>query len=160
MDPQDVARVEVARPEGEEDWDTTMAPFNPYTDLKRQVLDKLQQVTRTLHEAGGMVIGGTDTPGLGYPPAGFALLREMEMLADVMGTMDTIRAVTSQAAKHVRRDSDLGAVAPGRLADFLVIDGDPLRDIRELRRLETVYRGGRAFDAHDLLARVPQHPGQ
>ena len=117
-------------------------------------------VGQTLHEAGGVVIGGTDTPGLGYPPAGFALLREMEMLADVLGAMDAIRAVTSQAAKHLRRDNDLGAVAPGRIADFLVIDGDPLRDIRELRKLETVYRGGRPYDVHDLLARVPQHPGQ
>jgi hypothetical protein len=54
-------------------------------------------VTRTLHEAGGLVVGGTDCGGLSYPPPGFALLREIELLAEAIGSMAAIRAVTSVA---------------------------------------------------------------
>ena len=43
-----------------------------------------------------------------------------------------------------------------RYADFVVVDGDPLRDTRELRKLTTVYRGGNAYDPQALLAEVPQ----
>jgi len=43
-----------------------------------------------------------------------------------------------------------------RYADFVVVDGDPLRDTRELRKLTTVYRGGKAYEPQTLLAGVPQ----
>ena len=141
---------------GDPDWDTTMALFDPYAAPMPEVLDQLQQVTHTLHEAGGVVVGGTDTGALAYPPPGFILLREVEMLADSLGAMQAIQAVTSAAARHLRRENDIGAVAAGRYADFLVIDGDPLRDPRELRNLVTVYRGGTEYDPKALLAEVPQ----
>jgi hypothetical protein len=48
------------------------------------------------------------------------------------------------------------AVAPRRYADFLVIDGDPLHDPRQLRKLTTVYRGGVAHDPQATLARAPR----
>ena len=67
-----------------------------------------------------------------------------------------IKAVTATAARYLRQQDNLGTLAPGRYADMLVIDGDPIRDVRELRRLKTVYRGGVAHDSQALLARVPQ----
>jgi imidazolonepropionase-like amidohydrolase len=70
--------------------------------------------------------------------------------------MEALKAVTSVAARYIRRADDIGSVAAGRYADFLVVDGDPLRDVRELRKLTTVYRGGVAHDPQALLARVPQ----
>ena len=71
--------------------------------------------------------------------------------------MDAIRAVTSQAARHLRKQDDIGAVAPGRFADFLVVNGDPLNDIRDLRKLTTVYKGGVAHDPKTILAGLPVH---
>jgi len=47
-------------------------------------------------------------------------------------------------------------VASGRYADFLVVDGDPLRAPRELRKLTTVYRGGVAHDPQAILAKAPK----
>ena len=70
--------------------------------------------------------------------------------------MAAIKAVTSVAAQYLRQQDNIGAVAPGRYADFLVIDGDPLRDPRELRKLTTVYRGGVAHNPQTILARAPQ----
>jgi len=136
------------------DWDVHPGFFDPYQGVK--ALEKHQQVTRILHEAGGLVVGGTDCGALAYPPPGFALLREIELLAEAIGAMAALKAVTSVAARYLRQQDNIGVVAPGRYADFLVVDGDPLRDTRELRKLTTVYRGGVAHDPQAILARAPK----
>ena len=134
------------------DWD--MFPgFEP--SLGARALEKHQEVTRILHEAGGIVVGGTDCGGIAYPPAGFGLLREIELLAEAIGAMAALKAVTSVAARYLRQQDHLGSVAPGRYADLLIVDGDPLADPRQLRRLTDVYRGGVAYDPPTLLAQVP-----
>ncbi len=136
------------------DWDVG----NPLAETASgaKALEKHQVVTRTLHETGGLVVGGTDCGGLSYPPPGFALLREIELLAEAIGSMAAIRAVTSVAARYLRQQDNLGSVAPGHYADLLIVDGDPISDVRELRKLKTVYRGGVAYDPKALLAQVPQ----
>lgn len=136
------------------DWDIG----NPVAETASgaRALEKHQIVTRTLHEAGGLVVGGTDCGGLSYPPPGFALLREIELLAEAIGSMSAIKAVTASAARYLRQQDNLGTLAPGRYADMLVVDGDPIGDVRDLRKLRTVYRGGVAHDPQTLLARVPQ----
>jgi imidazolonepropionase-like amidohydrolase len=136
------------------DWDIA----NPIVETPSgaAALEKHQMVTRTLHEAGGLVVGGTDCGGLSYPPPGFALLREVELLAEAIGSMAAIKAVTAVAARYMRQQDNLGTIAPGRFADMLIVDGDPVRDVRDLRKLKTVYRGGVAHDPQTLLAKVPQ----
>ena len=136
------------------DWDVG----NPVAETASgaRALEKHQLVTRSLHEAGGLVVGGTDCGGLSYPPPGFALLREVELLAEALGSMAAIKAVTSVAARYLRQQDNLGSIAPGRYADLLIVDGDPISDVRELRKLKTVYRGGVAYDPKALLAQVPQ----
>lgn len=136
------------------DWDIG----NPVAETSSgaRALEKHQVVTRTLHEAGGLVVGGTDCGGLSYPPPGFALLREVELLAEAIGSMAAIKAVTAAAARYLRQQDNLGTIAPGRYADMLIVDGDPIRDVRELRKLRTVYRDGVSHDPQALLARVPQ----
>lgn len=152
-------RAMAARMGGERpDWDIHPGFFEPSQGVK--ALEKHQQVTRMLHEAGGVVVGGTDCGALAYPPPGFALLREIELLAEAIGAMAALKAVTSVAARYLRKQEDIGAVAPGRYADFLVIDGDPLRDVRELRKLTTVYRGGIAHDPQAILAQAPRSDGK
>jgi Amidohydrolase family len=138
------------RPEG--DWDVHPG-FD--LDMGARALERHQEATRRLHEAGGVVVGGTDCGGLAYPPPGFALLREIELLAEAIGAMAAIKSVTSVPATYLRREADVGAVAPGRFADLLVVDGDPLRDVRDLRKLEAVYQGGVRHEPADLLAGAP-----
>lgn len=134
------------------DWD--MFPgFDPAIGSK--ALEKHQEVTRILHESGGLVVGGTDCGGIPYPPPGYALWREIELMAEAIGTMAAFKAVTSVAARYLRKQDDIGSIAPGRYADFMVVDGDPIRNVRELRKITTVYRGGKAYDPQALLASVP-----
>jgi imidazolonepropionase-like amidohydrolase len=134
------------------DWD--MFPgFDPA--IASKALEKHQEVTRILYESGGLVVGGTDCGGIPYPPPGYALWREIELMAEAIGTMAAFKAVTSVAARYLRKQEDIGSVAPGRYADFMIVDGDPLRNVRELRKITTVYRGGKAYDPQALLAGVP-----
>jgi imidazolonepropionase-like amidohydrolase len=142
--------MEKRRPDG--DWDVHPG-FD--LDMGARALERHQEATRRLHEAGGVVVGGTDCGGLAYPPPGFALLREIELMAEAIGAIAAIKSVTSVPATYLRREADVGAVAPGRCADLLVIDGDPLRDVRTLRNLEAVYLGGVRHDPADLLAMAP-----
>jgi len=134
------------------DWD--MFPgFDPA--LGSKALEKHQEVTRILHESGGLVVGGTDCGGIPYPPPGYALWREIELLSEAIGNMAAFKAVTSVAARYLRKQDDIGSIAPGRYADMLIVDGDPLSNVRELRNLTTVYRGGAAYDPQTLLSSVP-----
>ena len=134
------------------DWDI-FPGFEP--SLGARALEKHQEVTRILHEAGGVVVGGTDCGGVAYPPAGFGLLREIQLLSEAIGTMAALKAVTSVAARYLRQQDHLGSVVSGRYADLLIVDGDPLTDPRQLRRLTDVYRGGVAYDPPTLLSQVP-----
>ncbi len=135
------------------DWDIHPGVFDPAKCVK--ALEKHQEATRILHESGGLVVGGTDCGGLPYPPPGFALLREIELLSEALGAMDAIKAVTSVAARYLRQEDNVGSVAAGRYADFSILDGDPLRDVRELRSTTTVVRGGVGYNPAELLEQVP-----
>ncbi len=121
----------------------------------RKALDKQLDAVRILHEKGGVVVGGTDCGGLNYPPPGFALLREVELLSQAMGAMAALKAVTVGAARALRREHELGKVKPGYFADLIVLDKDPSKDVRDLRALDRVYRGGIAYDPKVLLAARP-----
>lgn len=135
------------------DWDMHPGIFDPAKCVK--ALEKHQEATRILHESGGLVVGGTDCGGLPYPPPGFALLREIELLSEALGAMDAIKAVTSVAARYLRQQDNVGSVTAGRYADFSILDGDPLRDVRELRSTTTVVRGGVRYNPAELLEQVP-----
>jgi imidazolonepropionase-like amidohydrolase len=53
-----------------------------------------------------------------------------------------LRSATLEGARMLGREGDLGSVTPGKYADLLILDADPLADIGNLRRIRTVIRGG------------------
>jgi imidazolonepropionase-like amidohydrolase len=57
-----------------------------------------------------------------------------------------IQAATGTAAAFLYRDGDLGTLQPGKLADLVVLSGDPLRKIAEIRTVERVMAGGAWID--------------
>jgi len=106
-------------------------------------------------EAGVKVVAGTDAGGFVHGDNA----REVELLVERgMSPMQAIQAATGWAAECVDLDKDIGTVTAGKLADLLVIDGDPLRDIAVLRdreKIQLVMKGGEAFINH-LPSAVPQ----
>lgn len=98
---------------------------------------------RAAMAAGVPIAAGTDAGGHNHPPNAM----ELACLVEEAGLtpMQALRAGTSWAARCLGLERDLGSVEPGRLADLVVVDGDPLADIRLLgtrERIEMVLKGG------------------
>ena len=108
--------------------------------------------------AGVKVVPGTDAGG--YVHGDNA--REIELLVERgMSNTQAIQAATGWAAECVGLEKDIGTVEAGKLADLLVLDGDPLRDISVLRdqaRIKLVLKGGDAF-VDNMPVALPQPVG-
>ena len=72
----------------------------------------------------------------------------------VSSTMEAIGAATRTNAELLRVSQQLGTVEEGKLADLLIVRGDPLRDLLALHRVERVFVGGKSVDVRRLLREV------
>jgi len=104
----------------------------------------------TIVHAGGVLGLGTDAP-IGVPGIGLQLgLREL--VEGGFTPVEALRTVTSSAAKLIGVDRDLGTLAPGKLADLIIVDGNPLKDIRDAYRVNRVMKGGRMYTQQQIAA--------
>ena len=104
-----------------------------------------------LREAGIRVVLGTDTGQIRHRIGYFAHLELEALVAIGMTAMDVIVAATRDGADIARVNS--GLVAPGRNADFIVLDANPLERIANTRRIADVYLRGARVDRAALRAR-------
>ena len=102
--------------------------------------------TRNLKEAGVKLLAGTDMPQpFVYP--GFSLHQELELLVrSGLTPLEALRTATYNPAEFLGALDTLGTVARGKLADLLLLDANPLADIRNTRRIAVVIANGRVFD--------------
>jgi imidazolonepropionase-like amidohydrolase len=111
-------------------------------------------VLRALHRAGVTIVAGTDQALPGH-----SLHREIEIYASAGFTpMEAIQAATIVPARAMKRDKESGTVEAGKRADLIVVEGDPLADIRALRRVTTVVKAGRLYDPAKLWKIVGFQP--
>ncbi|MEN3277366.1 MAG: hypothetical protein V7631_3156 [Massilia sp.] len=117
------------------------------------VNDATQQAK--VRAAGALVANGTDSP-LVVP--GISLHLNMRGAALVQGNLQTLYSVTRDAAKIAFVGDDLGTVEKGKLADLIVVRGDPLQDLRAAADVRLVIKNGRVFTQDEILApaRTPQ----
>ncbi|MDH3230151.1 MAG: amidohydrolase family protein [Alphaproteobacteria bacterium] len=124
------------------------------------VLDKMKTIQpscfdtfQVMHKAGIKVAMGTD---MGYEPGMGTNAHELEIYVDLgMTPMEAIMTTTRNAAEALGMEEDIGTIEPGKFADILVVDGDPLADIRvlqERRNIHIVMKEGEVF--------VDRRPGQ
>ncbi len=106
-------------------------------------LEVAKRNLEALVDQGVRIAMGTDTG----PPArfqGYFEHMEMEMMVEAgMSPMQVLVSATGDAAKCHRMDHELGVLAPGRVADLLVLGANPIENIRNLRSIEQVWIGGR-----------------
>ena len=130
--------------------DTRREPAEADASRTRYAL--LQRSLARLSAAGARIILGSDT-GLPDHFFGFAEQRELQLMVDGgMTPAQVIVAATSRPAEYLRL-RDMGTLAAGKRADFLVLDANPLEDIANTRRIAKVYLGGEEFDRAAMRAR-------
>lgn len=99
-------------------------------------------LVQSLHEAGVRLVAGTDAQ-----IGGFELQRELELYVEAgIPAADVLSIATLGAARVMGMDDDLGSIAPGKLADLILIDGDPVANISDVRRVVLVVRDGVRHD--------------
>jgi imidazolonepropionase-like amidohydrolase len=117
----------------------------------RQNYAILQKSVAKLSAAGARIILGSDT-GLEDHPFGYAEQKELQLMAEAgMTPSQVITAATSRAAEFLAL-ADRGTLAPGKRADLLVLDANPLDDIRNTRRIAKLYIAGSEVDRTALKA--------
>jgi imidazolonepropionase-like amidohydrolase len=113
-------------------------------------LRDLERIVGALHRAGIPIVAGTDQTVPGY-----SLHRELELyVAAGFTPMQAIQAATIVPARVMHLDREVGTVAAGKRADLIVVDGDPLARITDLRRVRLVVADGRRYDPAPLWQSV------
>ena len=114
---------------------------------KPMIEQGVEQIRRTIALARdkGVFLGcGSDAGGNPLAPHDFSMARELELLvANDVPPLEAISIVTRNNAKVLRWDDEIGTVEAGKYADLLLLDGDPLADIRNARQIAAVYKGGK-----------------
>jgi imidazolonepropionase-like amidohydrolase len=111
--------------------------------------------------AGGRVAAGTGFELGGYPVPGVGLHRELSaMVRAGLPAIEAIRAATSTAADLAGAKPAVVRFTPGTDADFIIVSGDPLKQIEDLSNITHVVRAGEVFDPKVLLARAKQGKGK
>jgi imidazolonepropionase-like amidohydrolase len=107
-----------------------------------------------LHRAGVPVVAGID---LAVP--GHSLHRELELYVQAgLSPMEAIKAATSVAARAMGMEYETGTIEVGKRADLIIVDGDPLASISDLRKVESVVTNGRLYDSARLWLSVGFRP--
>ena len=127
------------------------------TPATAAALDEAQRLVapqeRTVYRVvrgGGRVTAGTDSP---INPYGLSLLMELEhYVSGGLTPVEVLRTATMVSAEAMGVGADIGSIEPGKLADLTFIDGDPLQNIKDLRRVRRVMKDGNVYDVSSLVA--------
>ena len=112
----------------------------------------MRRTTKALYDAGGILTLGTDNPSQGEFLAGFSSHRELHALVLAgIPPAAALRIGTINGARALNVGDKLGSIEVGKFADLFIIRGNPLRDIRNTRHVETVMKSGVVYNAADLL---------
>jgi imidazolonepropionase-like amidohydrolase len=105
------------------------------------------RLLKRLYDAGVPIVAGTDNS------AGTTFITELQLYEHAgIPAPQVLRLATLGAARVMKDDRDYGAIAPGKVADILVVNGRPAERIDDLRKLERVIRAGRVYDPRQLRA--------
>jgi len=114
---------------------------------------QMLKMAKALYDAGIPIVAGTD--GM----AGFTLHRELELYVQAgIPAPKVLELDTLGAARIMKRDQELGSIAPGKLADVILVDGDPSTQISDIRRVTTTVKDGVVYQNSALYQALGVKP--
>ena len=114
-------------------------------------------IAKTYFDLGGTVVTGTDTPALIWTFPGMALHRELELFVEIgFNEMEALQAATIKAAQSINLDT-LGAIKEGYMANLVILDNNPLEDIKHTKDIHRVIKGGKVYSQEEILEHVPSN---
>ncbi len=119
----------------------------------RQAFGKLIEVVRMLHERGVFIVFGTDTGG------SFTYHRELELyqLAG-MTPAEILKRATWDSARYVSQDQTLGSIEKGKLADFFLVPGDPIENLKAIKTISMVVKDGTVYFPSEVYPKFGIQP--
>jgi len=128
-------------------------PLEGKKELYARSWEKMLHVARVLHDEHVTVVAGTDYL------AGVSLHRELELFVQGgLTPIEALRAATTVPAAVMHAAEKTGTIAAGKAADLVVIDGDPLARISDVRRTVMTFRSGVMYPSKELYATVGVSP--
>lgn len=120
----------------------------------KEALEKQMQFVKAVQDRGGLIVAGTD-PVIPILLPGYSLHRELQNLVDAgLTPVEAIKAATLNAAIALRIDSEKGTIASGKIADLVVVDGNPDEDISAIGNTLLVFKEGIPYSPEVLRASV------
>jgi imidazolonepropionase-like amidohydrolase len=120
-----------------------------------ELFRKAQAFERAFVKAGGLLAAGVDPTGIGGALPGYGDQRNFELLIEAGFTpVEAVRIMTLNGATVLGIADRLGTIAPGKVADLVVIKGNPIATPAEIRNVTLVFKDGVGYDSAKLLASV------
>ncbi|HYM42673.1 MAG TPA: amidohydrolase family protein [Steroidobacteraceae bacterium] len=121
----------------------------------REALPAMLALLKALHQAGVTIIPGTDSM------AGYELHRELELYVRAgIAPPEVLALATLTSALVVGANGERGVIAPGKLADLILVDGDPSVRIADIDRIDLVMKGGRIYEPARIEASLGIVPAE
>ena len=112
----------------------------------KPLYDSMVKIVKALYDAGIPIVAGTDQ---GFP--GYSVDRELELYVGAgLTPMQAIQTATITPARVMKMDKISGSLEAGKQANLVIIDGDPLTNIREIRKVSLVIKAGKIYDPDEL----------
>jgi hypothetical protein len=110
------------------------------------------QIVKHLYDGGVLITAGTDAGNPWITP-GVSLHREFELLNSAgIPPLEVIMIATHNGAKALDISDEVGSIEVGKRADLVILDSDPLEDIRNTRRIVSILRNGKLYKPFELLS--------
>jgi imidazolonepropionase-like amidohydrolase len=120
-----------------------------------ELFKKEMEFERAFVKAGGLLLTGPDPTGYGGIVAGFGDQRGIELLVEAGFTpLEAIRIATLNGAKWLGEEERIGTLAPDKIADIVVLQGNPAQDINDIEKVEIVFKDGVGYDSAKLIESV------